>query len=105
MDTGLLHDLTVWLSSTNHIISDKSFPIPLAQSLLILMMTTICMILGRIKVGFFIAYGFIFYWGFIGNRLFFLDLFGGSAVGMLFYVFTGLVMSIVMFFGFFQETH
>ena len=94
-----------WLINSSHMMSNKSLPIPLEQCLLTLILTTICLILGRLKLGFLICYGFLFYWGFFSNKLFLLDLFGGNAIGTLLYVFMGLFMSIVMFFGFFQETH
>ena len=105
MNANLLNDLTAWLSRTHQLVSEQSLPIPLGQSLITFILISICLILGRFKLGFLICYGFIFFWGFVGNRLFFLDLLGGSGMGMLFYVFTALFMSLAMLFGFFHETH
>jgi hypothetical protein len=103
MNPDSANNLATGLDSFNHLIMGQSLPLPLMQSLLMLAVVTACLILGRFKLGLLIAYGFLFLWGFIGNRLIFFDMFG--SFGMLFFVFAGLSMSIAWCLGFFQENH
>ena len=64
-------------------LADKTLSIPLGQVLLFTLLMTLCMLFGRHKLGLLISYSFFFFWGFIFNRSYFVDLLGNTARGNL----------------------
>ncbi|MBI4388971.1 MAG: hypothetical protein HY580_02220 [Nitrospinae bacterium] len=102
-----MHKTTEWLNGLKigaHF-ADKSFSIPFEQMVTILLIATLCMIFGRFKSGFLTAYGFLFYWVYVVNRNFLMELFGGNSVGMIFYLIVGAAMGLTAFVGLLQENH
>ena len=82
-----------------------AFSIPLGQMVLAFGLCLMCLLWGRHKWGLLVSYFFIFYWGFIANRLYWVDLLGGSTFGLFFFVFCGLGLILMGVVSVFQETH
>ncbi len=75
------------------------FTIPLSQVLLAGLLSSLFLILGKHKIGLLASYAFIFYWGFILNRGFFMKELSETAGGVYFYGAMGMVMGLVAFVG------
>jgi len=80
-------------------LADTALSIPLGQVLLFTLLMTLCLLFGRHKLGLLISYTFVFYWGFVFNRSFFIDLLGNTSNGLYIYAFSGLVMAVLAVFG------
>ena len=63
---------------------------------------TLCMLFGRHKLGLMISYSFVFFWGFIFNRSYFVDLLGNTSGGLYSYALFGLLMAVLAIVGMFQ---
>jgi hypothetical protein len=81
--------------------SGKEFAVPLWEVVLLVLLNSGCLLLGRHKLGLVISYLFVFYWGFIFNRGTFTDLFGNTTWGLYLYAISGLGMALIAVFGFF----
>ena len=51
------------------------------------------------------AYAFMFYWRFIMERMYWVNLFGDNAGGLVFYIFSALGIGVMGVVGLFQESH
>lgn len=60
------------------------------------------MLFGRHKLGLMVSYAFVFFWGFIFNREYFIDLLGNTSSGLYIYALFGFGMAILAIFGMFQ---
>ena len=80
-------------------LADTTLSIPLGQVLLFTLLMTLCLLFGRHKLGLLLSYAFVFYWGFVFNRSFFIDLLGNTSSGLYIYAFSGLVMAVLAVFG------
>ncbi len=76
-------------------LADKTLSIPLGQVLLFTLLMTLCMLFGRHKLGLLISYAFVFFWGFIFNRSYFIDVLGNTSSGLYIYALSGLVMAVL----------
>ncbi len=85
-------------------LADKSLTVPLSQVMLFALIMTLCMLFGRHKMGLLIAYAFVFYWGFIFNRSYFIDLLGNSTMGLYGYTIFGFGMAVLAIVGMFQKS-
>ncbi|MEE9259012.1 MAG: hypothetical protein V3U37_05680 [Nitrospinaceae bacterium] len=85
-------------------LGDKTFSVPLGQVLLFALLLTFCMLLGRHKLGLIVSYTFVFYWGFIFNRPYFVNMFGDTSYGLYAYGFFGLFMVLLAIVGLFQKS-
>lgn len=83
-------------------LSDKALSIPLGQVLLFTLLMTLCMLFGRHKLGLMISYAFVFFWGFIFNRSYFIDLLGNTSGGLYSYALFGFLMAVLAIVGMFQ---
>jgi len=81
--------------------SDKEFSVPVWEVALLVLINSICILLGRYKLGLFISYSFVFYWGFMLNRPYFVDILGNTTFGFFLYVVAGIVMAIIIIIGLF----
>ncbi|MFQ5715483.1 MAG: hypothetical protein ACE5GQ_00110 [Nitrospinales bacterium] len=88
------------MSELLNFLADNSLNVPLGQVLLFVLLIAICFFLGRHKLGLLISYAFVFYWGFIFNRAYFVDVLGETTFGLYIYVFCGLVTAVMVFIGF-----
>jgi hypothetical protein len=92
MPTGLQDPFSAFLA-------DKTLSIPLGQVLLFTLLMTLCMLFGRHKLGLLISYSFVFFWGFVFNRSYFVDLLGNTSSGLYIYSLSGLVMAVLAVIG------
>lgn len=94
------------MDSFNLIVSflaDKEFTIPVSQVALLISINSLCLLLGKHKLGLLISYSFAFYWGFIFNRAYFVNLLGETLVGMYVYGVLGIVTLVLAFIGFIRN--
>lgn len=84
-------------------LADKEFTIPIAQVGTLIMLNSFCLLLGKHKLGLLISYSFVFYWGFIFNRVHFVSILGENLVGLYVYAITGIGMLILTLMGFLRE--
>ncbi|GJL79283.1 MAG: hypothetical protein NPINA01_22720 [Nitrospinaceae bacterium] len=85
-------------------LTNLNFSVPLSQILIFAGVTSLCLLLGKHKLGLLGAYGFLFYWGFILNRGFFMKQLAETSGGVYMYGTVGLVMALVGFVGFLKKT-
>nr|NIR55912.1 hypothetical protein [Nitrospinaceae bacterium]NIT83195.1 hypothetical protein [Nitrospinaceae bacterium]NIU45406.1 hypothetical protein [Nitrospinaceae bacterium]NIW06983.1 hypothetical protein [Nitrospinaceae bacterium]NIX35560.1 hypothetical protein [Nitrospinaceae bacterium] len=62
-----------------------NFAVPINQILLFVLIGSLCLLLGKHKVGLLISYGFVFYWGFILNRGYFMKELEQTQIGVYAY--------------------
>lgn len=105
MNIEFFTNFTGWFNEANNLFAGKNFPLPLGQALLILALASACLIWGKFKWGFLLSYGFIFYCVMAANKLFFMTLYAGNPMALMIYVFAGLIFTLLVFYGFFQESH
>jgi hypothetical protein len=84
-------------------LSDKTLVVPLGQVVLFVFLVSLCFFFGRHKLGLLISYVFVFHWGFIFNREYFITILGDTSMSFFFYVLSGLMASILVLIGFFKE--
>ena len=105
MNTEFLAHITGWFNEANGLFTGKTFSLPLGQAFLVLALATACLVWGKFKWGFLLSYGFIFYSLMAANKLFFVTLYAGNPMALMIYVFAGLIFTLLIFYGFFQESH
>lgn len=82
-------------------LTTKTISIPVGQMILFTVLVSLCMLAGKLKLGLISPYAFVFYWGFVFNREFFITAAGETSFGLFAYAFFGLglaVMALVAFF-------
>ena len=84
-------------------LSDNSLCVPLGQVVFFILLISGCLLVHKHKLGLLIAYCFVFYWGFVFNSDFFIDLLGGTSQGLYSYTFFGVFMVVMCIIGFFTE--
>lgn len=77
--------------------------VPLAQMLLLLMLSTICLFLRRIKLGLLVNYIFVLYWGFLCNQDFLARYTSRSLLLTIIYFGLGMALIIIAVISFFCE--
>lgn len=77
--------------------------IPFGQMLILVVINSLCLLLGRHKLGLLISYCFVLYWGYFSNRAYFIDSFGRTTTGLVIYAMSGIVMVVTLVVGFFQH--
>ena len=78
--------------------------IPLDQIVMFAVLSSLCLVLGKHKIGLVAAYGFLFYWVFILNQGFFMKKLEATAGGVYVYGALGLVMALIGFVGLLKKT-
>ena len=86
-------------------LSGKVFFISFGQITFIFLSCLFCLLYGKHKTGLILSYFFIFYWGFVSNRIYWLELFGDSGVGLMMYFGTGTAIALMGVLSFFQADH
>ncbi len=89
--------------SVSAFLSDKSLSVPLSQVLFFTLLMTLCMLFGRHKLGLLISYAFVFFWGFVFNRSYFIDILGNTTLGLYSYTLFGFLMAVLAIIGMFQK--
>ena len=85
-------------------LSDKSLSVPLGQVLLFAFLLTLCLLFGRHKLGLLISYAFVFFWGFIFNRGYFIDMLGNTSMGLYVYTLFGFIMAVLAIVGLLKKS-
>lgn len=85
-------------------LSDKSMSVPMSQVLLFTLLMTLCLLFGRHKLGLLVSYSFVFYWGFVFNRSYFIDLLGNTTTGLYTYTVFGFLMAVLAIVGMFKKS-
>ncbi|MBI5749123.1 MAG: hypothetical protein HZA00_08355 [Nitrospinae bacterium] len=85
-------------------LNDKSFSVPLGQLVVFVVINSFCLLFGRYKLGLLLTYCFVFYWGFLFNKDYFVDMLGNTNWGLYLYAISGIAMSVTAIVGFFQES-
>jgi hypothetical protein len=80
-------------------LTKMDFTVPLGQIMMFAVFTSLCLILGKHKLGLLAAYGFLFYWVFILNQGFFMKQLEDTAGGVYVYGALGMVMALMGFVG------
>jgi hypothetical protein len=83
--------------------TDKDFSIPIWEVMLLLIINSICLLLGKHKAGLLVTYLFVFYWGFVFNRTYFVDILGQMTWGLYVYSLLGAAMALVIVVSFFIQ--
>lgn len=84
-------------------INDKDLSVPLGEVITFVFINSFCLLSGRFKLGLLISYCFVFYWGFLFNKDYFVDILGNTSMGLYIYTLSGFAMAIVALIGFFIE--
>lgn len=92
------------LKQTFGFLENLNLHIPLSQIILAALLSSLFLIIGKHKMGLLASYGFIFYWGFILNRGFFMKELSETTGGVYFYGALGMVMALVAFVGFIKAS-
>lgn len=82
---------------------DTTFSVPLAQVVVFVVLVSLCMLLSRFRVGLLITLGFVFFWGFVLNFRYFVDLLERRPWGLQVYALSGLLVFAVFLLGLFRE--
>jgi len=85
-------------------LSDKTMSVPMGQAMIFVVLICICMLLGRFRLGLLVSYMFVYYWGFILNRSYFVDILGNTTIGMYAYTLSGFLMLILAIIGLAKKT-
>jgi len=83
--------------------SDTTFSVPLAQVVIFVVLISLCMLLGRYRVGLVVTLGFVFFWSFVLNFRYFVDLLNTMAWGLQLYALSGLLLFAMILLGLFME--
>lgn len=84
-------------------LTDKEFSIPLGQVVIFVLLNSLFILFGKYKLGLLLSYCFVFYWGFIFNLKYFVNILGATTIGMPLYIFFGIMMLVLAIIGFFAE--
>jgi hypothetical protein len=82
----------------------REFSIPLTEVTVFIIFISLCLLLGRHRLGLLTTYCFVFYWGFISNMNKFVDMLSSVSWGVPLYVFSGFLMFIVAVVGFWLDS-
>lgn len=86
------------------LLTDKTLSVPMGQVLLFVIVVSICLLVGRHKLGLLVSYSFVLYWGLIFNRATFVEVMGGSTLSMFFYLLAGIMILVTGIIGFMQQS-
>jgi hypothetical protein len=86
-------------------LTDGSLCVPIAQMAFLLAILVVCMITARHKLGLLVTFCHVYYWGFLFNRGIFVDVFGNTLRGLLFYLISGFLLVSTSIYAFFFSKH
>ncbi len=78
----------------------NEFSIPVGQIVSYMFFSTLCFLFKRYKLGLMISFSYVFYWGFINGSATFVNIVGNPTPGLLVYLFSGLMMALLVVVGF-----
>ncbi|MCH8157747.1 MAG: hypothetical protein IID18_08360 [Nitrospinae bacterium] len=85
--------------------AENTFAIPLWPMLMIFGMCLWSLLYGRYKTGLIVAYFFIFYWGFLSDRMYWIGMFGENPAGQVIYICSAMAIAFMGLLGLYQEGH
>lgn len=83
---------------------DKDFSLPVWEMTVVMVIAALCLLTGKHKPGLVASYLFLFYWTFIHNRGYFLDLLSTTTWAVYLYSALGVVAAIIAILGFFIKS-
>ena len=86
-------------------LSSEVFFISLGQITFMFLACFVCLLYEKHKTGLLLSYFFIFYWGFVSNRIYWLEVFGDSGIGLMMYIGTATAIALMGVLSFFQTDH
>ena len=98
-------NIMLGMNETIEFFADKVFFISFGQIVFMFLTCFLCLLYGKYKTGLLISYFFIFYWGFVSNRIYWLELFGDSGIGLMMYFFSATTIALMGIISFFQQDH
>ena len=93
------------MHETIEFFADKVFFISFGQIVFMFLACFLCLLYGKYKTGLLVSYFFIFYWGFVSNRLYWMELFGDSGIGLMMYFFSATYVALMGVISFSQQDH
>ncbi len=96
------------METTNQVLAfltTTTLSIPVGQMILFTVVISISMLTNKLKLGLISTYAFVFYWGFVFNREFFINAAGETSMGMFAYAFFGLGLAVMALVAFFSHPH
>ena len=91
------------LNTLFELISGKDFTIPLWEMMTYIMITSLCLLFGKHRLGLLTAYCFVFYWGFVSNLDDFFNINAEYNWELPIYVISGFLMFSVALISFFIQ--
>ena len=86
-------------------LTTKNISIPVVQMVLFIVVISISMLANKIKFGLIATYAFVFYWGFVFNREFFILAAGDTSWGLYAYAFFGFGLAVMALVAFISQPH
>jgi len=83
--------------------TDTTFSVPLAQMVVFVALISLCLLLGRYRFGLVVTLGFVFFWSFVLNFHYFVDLLNTMPWGLQLYALSGLLMFAMIILGLFLQ--
>lgn len=83
--------------------NDTTFCVPLAQVVVFVALVSVCMLLGRYRMGLVITLSFVFFWSFVLNFKFFVGLLEDMPWGLQVYAACALLMFAMIILGLFVQ--
>ena len=84
-------------------LADTSFCVPIGQVIFLIALISMCLLTRKFKLGLLLTYSFVFYWGFIFNHNYFINMLGKTSAAFYAYALLGLSMLAMSFLGFRDE--
>ncbi|HOV89884.1 MAG TPA: hypothetical protein PKW07_04145 [Syntrophorhabdaceae bacterium] len=81
----------------------KEFSVPVWEVIILVVINSICLLLGKHRLGLIVSYLFVFYWGFVINKGYFIDSLGNMTWGVYVYAISGVLMVVITVIGFFVK--
>lgn len=91
------------LHTVFNLIASQEFAVPLWEIIAYIMITSLCLLFGKHRLGLIIAYSFVFYWGFISKLEEFFSINAQYNWELPLYVFSGFLMFVVALVSFFVQ--
>jgi len=92
-----------FLKTVHGFLSDTSFAVPLAQVVLFVAIISLCLLLGRHRLGLVITLCFVFFWSFVLNFKFFVHVLNDLKWGLQLYALSALLMFGLIVLGLFVQ--
>jgi len=84
-------------------LTTQEFSIPVMQVVFYMVVSTACFFFQKYKLGLMISYAFIFNWGFLHSIDTLAKMAGKPTLGLLVYLVSGLMLAVLVVWGFFRE--